>query len=145
MNPVRPNASFFQIDGTHKRAQTGKAVVMPIEGGLLHSADWANALCTKANCQINRFRNYRIDPDRTDILSQQLDAWSQTGGKRFDDEGAMRWLTRKFSPWIKENGPSERIVRAFPEPGTWIIGASKPPIFTKCANSRGCFQRHRNL
>ncbi len=88
---------------------------MPIEGGFLHLADWANALCAKLNCQINRFRNYRMDPDGADILSQQLDAWFQTGGKRFDDEGAMGRLTGKFSPWIKENGPSERIVRAFPE------------------------------
>ncbi len=81
--------------------------MMPIEGGLLHSADWANALCAKANRQIDRFRNHRMDPDRADMLSQQLDAWFQTGGKRFDYKGAMGWLTRKFSPWIKENGPSE--------------------------------------
>src|SRR5260370_12429179 len=125
--PDETNPSFFQIDHAHERAQTRKAVVMPIEGGLLHLADWANPLCAKANRQINRFRNHRMDPDRAAMLSQQLDAWFQTGGKRFDDKGARGGLTRRSSSWIKENGPTQRIVPAFHHPGAPPLLHSTPP------------------
>ena len=63
--------------------------MMPVEGGLLHSADWADPLCAEANRQINRLGNQRMNPDRADMLSQQVDAWFQARGKWFDYEGAI--------------------------------------------------------